>query len=102
MAGDDKKSQASWAMRWVMDLPNVQVVLSGMSDENQVMDNIVTFSEAQPLTEEEQERIKRAAKIQHSSVVVACTGCGVCARHCPQGFHIPQILKELNKMIEEI
>ena len=37
-----------------------------------------------------------------SDLAVACTGCGVCAGHCPQGFHIPLILKELNTMLEEI
>lgn len=97
LAGDTEKSQASWAMRWVMALPNVQVVLSGMSDESQVMDNIKTFSEAQPLTEEDQERIQRAARIQHSSVAVACTGCRYCTPNCPQGLDIPFLLKNYNE-----
>ena len=98
LRGEDQKSSlASWAMRWVMSLPNVQVVLSGMSDENQVMDNIKTFSEAKPLTEEEQDRIEKAAGLQHASVAVACTGCRYCAPNCPQGLEIPFLLKNYNE-----
>lgn len=97
LAGDTEKSQASWAMGWVMALPNVQVVLSGMSDESQVIDNIRTFSEARPLTEEDQERIQRAARIQHSDLAVACTGCRYCTPNCPQGLDIPFLLKNYNE-----
>lgn len=97
MAGNTESSQASWAMRWVMSLPNVQVVLSGMSNEDQVIDNIRTFSEAQPLTQEDQERIRKAAQIQHTSVAVACTGCRYCTPNCPQGLDIPFLLKNYNE-----
>ena len=49
-------SLASWAMRWVMGLENVQVVLSGMSDEAQVFDNIDTFEKAVPLQEKNKKK----------------------------------------------
>ncbi|MDO5336862.1 MAG: aldo/keto reductase [Eubacteriales bacterium] len=96
-AAAPERSLASWAMRWVMGLTNVQVVLSGMSDESQVLDNIRTFSEEEPLTAEGQERIEKAAQIQHSSVAVACTGCHYCTPNCPQGLDIPYLLKNYNE-----
>lgn len=96
-AGNEELSLASWAMRWVMELPNVQVILSGMSVESQIIDNIQTFSDAQPLTQVDQERIRKAAQIQRSSVAVACTVCRYCCPNCPQGLDIPFLLKNYNE-----
>lgn len=90
-------SLASWAMRWVMSLKNVQVVLSGMSNEEQVADNINTFEKALPLTDEEQKIIKKAAEIQYSAVAVACTACRYCCPDCPMGLDIPFLLKSYNE-----
>lgn len=95
--GNEEASQASWAMRWVMELEQVQVVLSGMSDYQQVEDNIRTFDQAIPLTEDERERIERAAKIQHGDVVVACTSCRYCCPDCPIGLDIPALIQGYNK-----
>lgn len=47
-------------------------------------------------------RIGHLKELPQEKQPAACIGCGACAEHCPQGFHIPQILKELNKMPEEI
>lgn len=95
--GDLKYSQASWAMRWVMGLDNVQVVLSGMANKEQLEDNINTFEEALALTEEDHERIKKAAQIQRSAVAVACTACRYCCPNCPKGLDIPFLLKAYNE-----
>lgn len=95
--GDLKYSQASWAMRWVMGLDNVQVVLSGMANKEQLEDNINTFEEALALTEEDHERIKKAAQIQRSAVAVACTACRYCSPNCPKGLDIPFLLKAYNE-----
>ncbi|WP_461816196.1 aldo/keto reductase [Faecalimonas sp.] len=92
-----KKSIASWAMRWVMDLDCVQVVLSGMSDQNQVDDNVKTFSEAIPLTEEEKGKIEKAAEIQHAAITIPCTACNYCTPNCPKGLDIPKLLKCYNE-----
>lgn len=92
-----EKSQASWAMRWVMSLSQVQVVLSGMSSEEQVWDNIQTFSENQSLTEEEQKRIQTAAGLQYQAVAAACTGCRYCTPNCPKKLDIPFLLKQYNE-----
>ncbi len=92
-------SVASWAMRWVMNLENVCVVLSGMSDLPQLEDNIKTFSQNPDakLTSEEQRIIKEAAEIQHDLVAVPCTACRYCVPSCPQGLDIPVLLKAYNE-----
>lgn len=90
-------SAASWAFRWVMALDQVQVVLSGMSAEDQVEDNIATFSQADALTKEENETIEKAAQAQYASISIACTGCRYCCTDCPAGLDIPFLLGQYNK-----
>lgn len=87
---------ASWAMRWVMGLEQVQVVLSGMSTIEQMADNVRTFSEKEPLTQEEENILKKAADLFYPTVAVACTGCRYCCPDCPQGLDIPRILALYN------
>lgn len=94
---NEENSIASWAMRWVMDLDCVQVVLSGMSDQNQVDDNVKTFSEAISLTVEEQEKIEKVAKIQHAAITIPCTACNYCTPNCPKELDIPKLLKCYNE-----
>ncbi len=94
---DADASLASWAMRWVMELPNVQVILSGMSDISQVNDNLATFDKAAPLSEREQDLIHCAAQIQQSDVAVACTSCRYCCDDCPVGLDIPKLLRFYNE-----
>lgn len=93
---DPDKSLASWAMRWVMGLDNVQVILSGMSDTQQVEDNLNTFNDALVLSEENHQKIKEAAAIQHAAVAVACTGCRYCCPDCPAKLDIPTLIKAYN------
>ncbi|NLO83944.1 MAG: 4Fe-4S binding protein [Clostridiales bacterium] len=90
------KSLASWAMRWVIDLDNVHVVLSGMSETAQVEDNLSTFDEALPLSSEDHTRILEAAQKQHAAVAVACTSCRYCCPDCPMGLDIPFLIKSYN------
>ncbi|MDO4260920.1 MAG: aldo/keto reductase [Eubacteriales bacterium] len=90
------RSLASWAVRWVLDLPNVWVALSGMSTLAQLEDNLRTYQEALPLTEKEQECIREAAQKQRAAVAVACTACRYCCPGCPAGLDIPALLKAYN------
>lgn len=90
------RSLASWAMRWVMGFPWVQVVLSGMSDLSQVEDNLQVFAEKMPLSESQQELVKKAATILHDSVTVACTSCRYCCPDCPAELNIPMLLEVYN------
>ena len=82
-------SIASWAFRWVASLPNVKVILSGMSTLEQVEDNINTFNNFVPLNQVENEIIKEVRyDIQHLSKV-DCTACNYCMP-CPHGVNIPR------------
>ncbi len=83
------KSPASWALRWVGSLPNVKVILSGMSDETQVADNLETFEHFTPLSSTEYQTIEKVALILKNRVRNGCTGCSYCMP-CPAGVDIPR------------
>ncbi len=83
------KSLASWAVRWVASHPGIAVVLSGMSTEEQVRDNLDTFNHYTPLSDEEQAVINRVAAEIRSSIRNGCTGCAYCMP-CPFGVDIPR------------
>lgn len=83
-----KDSTASWALRYVGSFPNVKVILSGMSDEAQVEDNLKTFDKFEPLSEEEQKVIEDVAAALHARVQNGCTACRYCMP-CPAGVNIP-------------
>lgn len=85
---DPAASTASFALRWVASLPNVKVVLSGMSNLEQVEDNLATFSEFKPLNEQEKDTIQEIVDLINSRVKSGCTGCGYCMP-CPAGVAIP-------------
>jgi predicted aldo/keto reductase-like oxidoreductase len=86
---DADKSIASWALRWVGSLPNVKVILSGMSDEQQVEDNINTFKSFVALEERENQAIGEVAETLRKRVKNGCTGCAYCMP-CPAGVDIPK------------
>ena len=81
-------SIASYALRWVGSLPNVKVILSGMSTMEQVEDNLKTFADFQPLSETESKTIDEIVALINSRVKNGCTGCGYCMP-CPAGVNIP-------------
>lgn len=85
---DPNASTASFALRWVGSLPNVKVVLSGMSDMAQVEDNLKTFAEFNPLSQQEQKTIEEVVELINSRVKSGCTGCRYCMP-CPAGVDIP-------------
>ena len=88
-------SDASWALRWVGDHDNVQTVLSGMSTLEQVIDNVKTFSEIEPLNAEELNTIEQARQLFQARIQVPCTGCRYCMP-CPFGLDIPKNFRLLN------
>ncbi|AFA49965.1 aldo/keto reductase [Acetobacterium woodii] len=85
-----KRTPAQWALRWVMNHPEVSVVLSGMNTMDQVVENINTANEgaANSLTKEEIELVDAAKKIIKAKMKVNCTGCRYCMP-CPSGVDIP-------------
>lgn len=84
----EQASIASWALRFVGTLPNVKVILSGMSTMGQVEDNLSIFETFEPLSEKEQKLIENTADTLKSRVKNGCTGCAYCMP-CPAGVDIP-------------
>lgn len=89
------RSLASWAFRWLQSLDNVQVVLSGMSNMEQVKENIATFDEYDKLTEAELGAIDKAVEAFLKKFTVPCTACRYCSE-CPRELDIPAILSAYN------
>ena len=85
---DPNASTASFALRWIGSLPNVKVVLSGMSNMEQVEDNLNTFGDFKPMNETELATIKEIVELINSRVQNGCTGCSYCMP-CPAGVDIP-------------
>ena len=96
-AVDKNMSYASWALRFVRDLENVCVTLSGMSNLDVAIENIKTFSDDTPLTKEHLEAIRISCEKTQSQIGVVCTGCRYCVHHCPKGLDIPYLLKLYNE-----
>lgn len=92
---DQKASIASWAIRYAASLPNVLTVLSGMSTDEQLADNIQTMTEFQPLSADEREALENALEIYRRNVLIPCTGCRYCI-DCPVGIDIPSIFRLYN------
>ena len=88
-------SAASWGLRYAASLPNVQVVLSGMSAMEHVEDNIRTFAPFKPLTDAERAVIAEALATYRKSGAIPCTACRYCSP-CPAGVDIPRNLALLN------
>ncbi|MBZ3935154.1 aldo/keto reductase [Methanimicrococcus blatticola] len=93
---DPDVSVASWAIRYAASFPNVLTVLSGMSDREQLEDNIETTADFRPLTEAEYETIEKAVREYRASFAVPCTYCRYCME-CPSGVHIPKVFDRYNQ-----
>lgn len=80
---------AAWGLRWLLNQPEVTVILSGMSADEQVKDNLQTAeaSSVNMLTEEEMNAYEEVVEIIKETYKVPCTGCDYCAP-CPQGINI--------------
>ena len=89
-------SIASWALRFAASLPNVLVTLSGMSNMEQLQDNVATFSPFVPLSETEKTTLGNALDVYKKVNLVPCTGCRYCM-DCPCGVDIPLALKVRNQ-----
>ncbi|MBQ4132822.1 MAG: aldo/keto reductase [Desulfovibrionaceae bacterium] len=92
-------SLASWALRFAAGLPGVLTVLSGMSSPEQLEDNIKTFSDFEPLTEDETRLLQEAAAIYRSSGEIPCTACGYCTP-CPFKVDIPRVIGCYNHYLQ--
>ena len=89
-------SIASWGFRFLQGLPNVKMILSGMGNMEQMVNNVKTFSEDKPLTEEETALLLDIAEGMKDSV--PCTACRYCCDGCPAGLDIPGLISTYNEI----
>ena len=86
-----------WAFRFLQSIPGVTMVLSGMSDLPQMKENIATFSEDKPLSNEELDALVGIADDMVRGGILPCTACRYCTSYCPQGLDIPRLLALYNE-----
>lgn len=86
----------AWAFRFIQSIPDVVVTLSGMSNDEQLRQNIATFSEEKPLDRDEWNTLLDLADEMTKRTTLPCTGCRYCVDHCPQGLKIPETIKLYN------
>lgn len=87
----------AWAFRFLQTIPEVTMILSGMSSLDQIRENIDVFAEEKPLSEEEMKTLLDIADgMIHE---VPCTACHYCTSHCPQGIDIPAMFKLYNEHV---
>lgn len=89
-------SYASWAMRFAASHEGILTVLSGMSNKEQMADNIATMKDFEPLNENEQRIIAEVVENMNKIPTVPCTGCSYCVEGCPQSIKIPNMMNYLN------
>ncbi|MCI8443507.1 MAG: oxidoreductase [Provencibacterium sp.] len=104
-AQEEKRLQAlrpqekipAWSFRFLQSLPQVTLTLSGMSDLQQLKENIATFSEEKPLDPQEMAVLLKTGAEMVDKIALPCTACRYCTSHCPQGLDIPELLKLYNE-----
>lgn len=94
---DNSLSIASWAIRFAANLKNVRVVLSGMSNLEQLNDNISYMKEFKPLTQEENNFLIKLGDQIRTSIAIPCTACNYCTPGCPKQICIPEYFRLFNK-----
>jgi predicted aldo/keto reductase-like oxidoreductase len=89
-------SIASWAFRWAKSLSNVGVILSGMTNLEQLQDNVKTFSDESLLSSKDEAALKEV--VESLGDFVLCTGCRYCCDGCPEGLDIPYLISLYNEL----
>ena len=98
-AANPEASASSWAFRFLAGLEGIMTILSGMGTLDEVEDNIKTFKDFKPLSEEEHSLIKKAVEIINASASVQCTDCCYCVPQCPKNIGIPAYLQLYNNYL---
>lgn len=87
----------AWAFRFLQTIPEVKVVLSGMSSMEQLQDNIHTYETDNPLHDEEMKTLLGIAEEMVKKDSLPCTACHYCVSHCPKGLNIPELIELYNE-----
>lgn len=88
-----------WSFRYLQGIEGVTVTLSGMSNMQQLQENIATFAEVAPLTEAETAVLYEIAADMMAKKTLPCTGCRYCTPHCPQSLNIPWLIELYNERL---
>lgn len=97
---DGNASFASFAIRYAASLENVMLVLSGMSDEAQLLDNISFMKDFMPLSDIEQDTIHKVVEELAKLPTIACTKCRYCVEECPKHIQIPEVFEDYNRTVQ--
>ncbi|HAW15832.1 MAG TPA: oxidoreductase, partial [Clostridiales bacterium] len=92
-----RESPQAWAFRFLQTIPETGVILSGMSDMEQLKDNINIFSEDRPLDGDEFDLLLSIADDMLGRKTIPCTGCSYCVSHCPMELDIPYLISLYNE-----
>ncbi len=87
----------AWAFRFLQSIPGVTMVLSGMSNMEQLKENIATWSVDAPLTQREFDALVAIADEETKRGGLPCTACHYCTSHCPQALPIPELIALYNE-----
>lgn len=97
---DGNVSYASYAIRYAASLPNVMLVLSGMSNEAQLMDNTSCMKDFVPLSGQEETAISKVVDELLGMPTIACTKCRYCVAGCPKKIAIPEVFEDYNMTVQ--
>mgnify|MGYP005770340683 CR=1 FL=1 len=92
-----EESIPAWAFRFLQSIPSVTMILSGMSNLDQLKDNLATFETSKPLQPQEMDTLLALARDMVQKTALPCTACHYCVSHCPQGLDIPGLLALYNE-----